>query len=662
VAVVILRGDFQTGVVAEPLLSPIVIRVTRDGVGASGVAVSAQVTGGNGTVTPASATSNSSGEVSLQWTLGTGAGPQSVTVSSGSATKQLSATARAGPVATLDTVTGSFQYAVVGQTAAAPPEVVVRDRYGNPVEGVFVEFLANELDTRLGQAGTQTGPDGRAGVLRWTLGMKPGPQRLAVASAGLVGAEFIAFGTPATVVAIAPLQQTANVATEVPTPPGVRAFDADGGPLPGVTVGFVVRAGGGRAVGATGVTAPDGTFRAAGWILGAGAGENRLEPVVEGLTALPVFLASGVDAVPASVIAVGPVAQSGLLGNFVTALPTVRVVDGAGRPVGGLPVTFTTLSGGGTVGLTTPALDHDGLATLGSWRLGPAGSVQEVRATVGSLPPVTFRVDASPPPPSGFAIELRYRGEQPTTTQQVAFETAAARWGQFIVGDLTDVPIDFGADPAGCYPALRETVDDLVIYVDIVVIDGVGGILGGAGPCLARDDGFFPAVSILQLDRDDLAAPGAKLPAVLEHEMAHAMGFGAVLWRLKNLIADEFTDPVFVGPSARAAYGALAPSATGPFPPLEDQGGPGTRLSHWRESVFGNELMTGFAGLVNPLSALTVASFRDFGYLANDANADSFALVLAALAGSAVRVGHSRPWAGPLVTVDRRGRAVRVLR
>ena len=49
--------------------------------------------------------------------------------------------------------------------------------------------------------------------------------------------------------------------------------------------------------------------------------------------------------------------------------------------------------------------------------------------------------------------------------------------------------------------------------------------------------------------------------------------------------------------------------------PVENQGGPGTANSHWRDTVFRNELMTGFvAGPPNPLSRLTAASLKDLGY------------------------------------------------
>ena len=49
--------------------------------------------------------------------------------------------------------------------------------------------------------------------------------------------------------------------------------------------------------------------------------------------------------------------------------------------------------------------------------------------------------------------------------------------------------------------------------------------------------------------------------------------------------------------------------------PVENTGGPGTADGHWRETVFRNELMSGFiAAPGNPLSRMTVASLGDLGY------------------------------------------------
>jgi len=54
--------------------------------------------------------------------------------------------------------------------------------------------------------------------------------------------------------------------------------------------------------------------------------------------------------------------------------------------------------------------------------------------------------------------------------------------------------------------------------------------------------------------------------------------------------------------------------------PLETGGGSGTAGSHWSEAVFNTELMTGYndvgtEAIPDPLSALTVASLKDLGYV-----------------------------------------------
>ena len=108
---------------------------------------------------------------------------------------------------------------------------------------------------------------------------------------------------------------------------------------------------------------------------------------------------------------------------------------------------------------------------------------------------------------------------------------------------------------------------------------------------------------------------------------------------------------------------SIAPPTAALAVPIEMDFGPGTRFSHWRESVFGNELMTGFADPVNPLSAVSVAAMRDLGYLADDVPADQFTLeaAVAGLSRGASARPHTVPPKGPVVTVDRRGRRVRTL-
>ena len=51
--------------------------------------------------------------------------------------------------------------------------------------------------------------------------------------------------------------------------------------------------------------------------------------------------------------------------------------------------------------------------------------------------------------------------------------------------------------------------------------------------------------------------------------------------------------------------------------------GAGTRNSHWKESTFRTELMTGYAGAVNPLSRLSIEGLADLGYTVDPTVADA---------------------------------------
>ena len=130
----------------------------------------------------------------------------------------------------------------------------------------------------------------------------------------------------------------------------------------------------------------------------------------------------------------------------------------------------------------------------------------------------------------------------------------------------------------------------------------------------------------MEFDTADLArleANGSLYYTVL-HEMAHILGFGTI-WEDRGLLSGAGTsNPLFVGRLATAVYASVfGTSAAGV--PVENGGGSGTRDSHWRESVFGNEVMTGYlASGFNPLSRVTLASLIDLGYTVNLSAADGY--------------------------------------
>ncbi len=135
----------------------------------------------------------------------------------------------------------------------------------------------------------------------------------------------------------------------------------------------------------------------------------------------------------------------------------------------------------------------------------------------------------------------------------------------------------------------------------------------------------------MQFDVADLGAleAGGALEATVLHEMMHVLGFGTI-WPDAGLLAGVGTGlPYFTGAQARSAFvtyngGGSYPSS--PVPVEGSTGSAGTDNSHWRESDFDDELMTGFLDRNVPeaVSATTVASMQDLGYGVDLTRADPF--------------------------------------
>lgn len=679
----VLSGGSQTGGVGSALAGKIVIQ-TADAQGPiGGVTVTAATEAqGGGSASPSTVTPGTDGTAQITWTLGGKVGAQTLTISStGIPSVTVSASATPGAAEVVFAISEPFQFTVVSKPVTNLPTVRVTDAFGNPIAGVPVTFELTVLGSLL--TGTEQVSDatGLARVGSWTLGpdaiIYGARARIASGAAAL----FEARGIPATVTAVAGQGQTANAGTAVPVPPAVRAAREDGTPLPGVAVSFVVATGTGQIQGGTSVTGSDGIARAAGWILGAAPGANRVDAQTLGLQPV-AFTATGVAGTPATASPTSPTSQDGFFGNFVGAAPAVVVTDAQSNPVAGTAVTFELVQADGQLFGATQVTDFMGRALLGGWRLGASGT-QAVRAVVTGFPPITFTTTATAPPAGTFRLEIRYPNNQPTTAQRAAFDQAVAKWKQIILSGALPYPV---SEPASfCFPAISETVDGLVIFADLKELDGVGRVLGQAGPCIVRDDvGFLPAVGIMQFDTADLPSLEAagRLNEVILHEMGHVLGFGT-MWDFDPgppfvgpnnppntfLLGAGTADPTFNGTSARAAFlGAVrtGSSFSGIPVPVENSGGPGTRDAHWRESTVVNELMTGFLNAgVNPLSAFTAASFRDLGYIVNDAVTDSFdfqAFLQAAapplqsfISGFNLIEGKLT---APIIVIDKRGRTV----
>ena len=213
-----------------------------------------------------------------------------------------------------------------------------------------------------------------------------------------------------------------------------------------------------------------------------------------------------------------------------------------------------------------------------------------------------------------FQIQIDYENNNITASQRAIFERAVERWEQVILSQPATPIID--GVPS----------NTLIISASSTIIDGVGGVLGEAGPTVFRPTTKLPARGEMNFDSTDLASLEADgdLYTVILHEMGHVLGIGTI-WSDQRLVPQVGNEYRFTGRNAVAQYDALF-GVTTAYVPVEAGGGSGTAGSHWSDSVFGNELMTGYinAGVMNPLSRVTIGSLQDLGYTVNYAAADPY--------------------------------------
>lgn len=363
--------------------------------------------------------------------------------------------------------------------------------------------------------------------------------------------------------------------------------------------------------------------------------------------------------------------QAAMQGTVVPVKPSVRVRDLNGNALSGVTVTFAVTGGGGSLTGATATTNASGIATVGNWFMGTPGALNTMTATVAtaSTPASFTAAGCSNGAGTGYQITLCYTTSM-TSAQRAAFDSAAAKWGRVITGDLANVSGSVAAgDCSATSPSFNMTVDDLLIFAAVAPIDGPGEILGQAGPCYVRSTGGLSLVGDMEFDSADMAEmeSDGTLPGVILHEMGHVIGIGT-LWEdfslLKNPTTSTPLDTYFSGTNGIAGFNSIGGSTYtgGNKVPVENSGGEGTMNSHWRESVLVNELMTGYADVGSmPLSLLTVRSLQDLGYVVNTAAADPFFLTLSVRQnpGRARFLGNDVR-KGPIFRFDGSGQKVRV--
>lgn len=303
----------------------------------------------------------------------------------------------------------------------------------------------------------------------------------------------------------------------------------------------------------------------------------------------------------------------------------VEVRNAKGLVIPNHPVSFAIHEGDGSLSGYDGALisDANGLVTAPAWRLGKRAIPQTLRASTSGVD-----LDISATVQTDYSIDVRFRTPL-SETDKAVFRAAAGRVMGVVTGDLPNMPaFNLPMDHCGG-TTFDEPVDDLVIFVSVSYIDGIGGTVGRGGPCWVRDQGNLPFVAVLTIDADDWASLVAEDQAepLIVHEILHGVGFGSI-WPLTDLVSDTgTTDPRYQGTDGKLGCLAVAGvAACDAGVPVEGKpAGLGARDAHWRESVFATEVMTGYGPFV-AFSVVTVRSLADLGYTVNVEDADPFSL------------------------------------
>jgi len=415
--VTVISGGGQQAIVGTALADSVVVRVT-DGVGRAVVKLpmSVNLPFGGG-ISPAGLRTDDDGRVVFLWTLGPTAGPQTIEVAAGDSGHAgpkavVSATADAGPPASLTVLQGDQQTDQTG--AQLPDSLVVRvtDGFGNPLGGVGLTWTPQA--GAISPAQVASDATGRAAGA-WTLGPTPGTQTASVAVTADPGlsAGFSADATPgpAPILAIA-TQPSDTVQSGAPFPiqPAIQLEDASGAPLAlaGVTVAVAVASGGATLSGSTSrQTDSGGLATFTDLALSGTSGPATLIFAASGYVSVasnPLLVGTRVPSPVQSTIAVAP----GTVTAGASAGITVTARDSTGSPIPGVLVVLSASGSGNTLVQSATLTDAAGKA------------VGSISSTVAETKALSATADGIALASTGLLVVSAGQPDAGTTTARVS--------------------------------------------------------------------------------------------------------------------------------------------------------------------------------------------------------------------------------------------------
>jgi alpha-tubulin suppressor-like RCC1 family protein len=314
------------------------------------------------------------------------------------------------PPASFVIMSGNQQDDTVGQELPQPLVARITNASGTAVPGAVVSFVVTSGGGSVFSPAVQANAQGVV-QNRWTLGTSTAAaQEVEVRSvnpntgAPIVFGRFQAIARPDRPASFAKTDgdgQQGTAGAELPNALRVRITDQYGNAVPGITVSWAIASGGGS------VSAPTSTTNATGhavveWTLGPAAGQGSVTASVAGLSSQS-FTAFAAAGIPAHVrIANG----NGQRARVATGLPaplSALVVDANENPVPGVAVSWSVVTGNGTITAVGAATDANGIARA-DWALGQTAGEQTARASVAGAGSVDFTATADPGNPSAIVV------------------------------------------------------------------------------------------------------------------------------------------------------------------------------------------------------------------------------------------------------------------
>ena len=139
---------------------------------------------------------------------------------------------------------------------------------------------------------------------------------------------------------------------------------------------------------------------------------------------------------PANIAASWEIVDMAVAGEETPSRPSVRITDAENRGVAGVTVTFSTVTGGGTLEGAVQVTNELGFATLGRWILGRNFGLNHIVASAPNLPLIAFKVKGIAPDAGVIAFDVA----------DPAGDTAARPVGGHPAVDILRVRGDFKRD------------------------------------------------------------------------------------------------------------------------------------------------------------------------------------------------------------------------